>query len=202
MKDYLQLDGMVYKLVPVKTKVDEESLDMGGIDADKMLQIVRKWGWGNGDKTTIYHDPETRKNSISYRTNLARLMEELINQKRYKEADEVMTMALEKMPLDYYGFYTMIDPFVEGYYEMGQTEKAHKLALQLIDKYRQELRYFAGIDHSIQNGIVTDIVSAIERYRSILIIAKDRKDMAFYNEQRKIFNGYLHSFKRFGRERE
>ncbi|OYU83489.1 MAG: hypothetical protein CFE24_11085 [Flavobacterium sp. BFFFF2] len=202
MKDYLQLDGMVYKLVPIKTKVDEESLDMGGIDADKMLQIVRKWGWGNGDKTTIYHDPETRKNSISYRTNLARLMEELINQKRYKEANEVMTMALEKMPLDYYGFYTMVDPFVEGYYEMGQTEKARKLSLQLIDKYRQELRYFAGIDHDIQNGIVTDIVSAIERYRSILIIAKDRKDTAFYNEQRKIFNGYLVSFKRFGRERE
>ena len=75
MKDFLELDGMVYKLVPVKTPIDEENspMDMGQIDSDRMYNIIMKWDWGNSESPKIYHDPETRKNSISYRANLARL---------------------------------------------------------------------------------------------------------------------------------
>jgi hypothetical protein len=45
MKDYLQLDGMVYKLVPVKTAIpkDGSPLDMGQIDSEKMYTNVMKW---------------------------------------------------------------------------------------------------------------------------------------------------------------
>jgi len=54
MKDYLQLDGLVYKLVPVKTPIDKENpYDMGDIDSDKMYNLVNKWDWGNGDLTSI-----------------------------------------------------------------------------------------------------------------------------------------------------
>jgi len=93
MKDYLQLDGMVYKLVPVKTSLAKapSPMDMGQIDSDKMYDIVMKWDWGNGGSTKIYHDPETRKNSISYRTNLARLMEQLINEGKPKKQKTLLT---------------------------------------------------------------------------------------------------------------
>lgn len=86
MKDYLQLDGMVYKLVPVKNAMTNapSPLDMGQIDSDKMYNIVMKWDWGNSESSKIYHDTETRKNSITYRTNLARLMEQLINEGKKK----------------------------------------------------------------------------------------------------------------------
>ena len=74
LKDYLQLDGMVYKLVPVKNTPSKDGgpMDMGQIDADKMYDIVMKWDWGNSESNKIYHDPETRRNSITYRTNLSR----------------------------------------------------------------------------------------------------------------------------------
>jgi hypothetical protein len=71
MKEYLQLDGMVYKLVPIKTTIpkDGSPLDMGQIDSEKMYTNVMKWDWGNSDSNKIYHDPETRRESITYRTN-------------------------------------------------------------------------------------------------------------------------------------
>jgi hypothetical protein len=47
---------------------------MGQIDADKMYDNVMKWDWGNSDGD-IYHDPN--RESITYRTNLARLMNQL-----------------------------------------------------------------------------------------------------------------------------
>src|SRR5690606_27759063 len=75
MKDYLQLDGVAYKLVPIYSPVDERTpFDMGRIDSEKMYDIVLGWDWGNSGSPDIYHDPETRKNAITYRSNLARLV--------------------------------------------------------------------------------------------------------------------------------
>jgi hypothetical protein len=73
MKEYLQLEGMVYKLVPIRTILTKDAapLDMGQIDADKMYAKVMKWDWGNSESPNIYHDPETRKNSVNYRSYLS-----------------------------------------------------------------------------------------------------------------------------------
>lgn len=203
MKDYLQLDGLVYKLVPVKTPIDKENpYDMGDIDSEKMFNLVNKWDWGNGDLTTIYHDPETRKNSISYRTNMARLMEQLINEGKKDKAKKVIDAALSKMPMDYYGYYTMVEPFASGYYEIGEKAKAREILERLMTKYKQSLLYFSNIQPSIQNGITTDIITDIERYRSLLTVMKDHNDIEFYNKNKDIFNSYNKRLARFGREME
>jgi len=67
MKDYLQLEGLVYKLVPIKTPPNRNNpYVMGRVDSDLMYNIVKQWEWGNSNSKNIYHDPETRKNSISF----------------------------------------------------------------------------------------------------------------------------------------
>ena len=63
---------------------------MGRIDSELMYDIVMQWDWGNSDRTDIYHDPETRKNSISFRSNIARLSEKLINEGKIEKAKNVM----------------------------------------------------------------------------------------------------------------
>ena len=66
MKDYLQFDGLVYKLVPIKTEINSENpIEIGRIDPYKTYSIVKKWEWGNSNSNKIYHDPETRQNGIS-----------------------------------------------------------------------------------------------------------------------------------------
>jgi hypothetical protein len=203
MKDFLQLDGLVYKLVPIKTPITKENpYDMGNIDSDKMYDIVTKWSWGNGDLTTIYHDPETRKNSISYRTNMARLMEQLINEGKTVKAKKIIDLAMHKMPMDYYGYYTMVEPFAGGYYALGEKAKARELLERLMTKYKQNLIYYSGIQPSIQDGIASDIITDIERYRSLLITMKDRGDVAFYNKSKPMFNSLVQRFTRFGRDLE
>ena len=192
-----------FKYVQGKTKISEENpLDMGQIDSDKMYNLVMKWDWGNGDSTTIYHDPETRRNSISYRNNMARLMQQLINEGKIQKAKNIIELSLKKMPIDYYGYYLTVEPFAAGYYEVGEKAKARELLEKLMTKYKQNLTYFAGIQPSVQNGIATDIVTDIERYRSLLKVMKDRGDKEFYNKNRAIFNTYVKRFTRFGRELE
>jgi len=204
MKDYLQLDGMVYKLVPIRTTVpkDGSPLDMGQIDSEKMYKIVMKWDWGNGELGTIYHDPETRKNSISSRTNLARLMEQLINEGKKEKAKKIIDLAMTKMPVEYFGYYSLIDPFAGGYYEVGEKQKARHLLEQLMTKYKENLTFYRGLKPSEQSEIMIDIITDIERYRGLLQVMKDRGDMDFYNKNKPIFNSYNKMFQRFGRDNE
>jgi hypothetical protein len=204
MKDYLQLDGMVYKLIPVRTPIpkDGSPLDMGYIDTDKMYDIVMKWEWGNGESPDIYHDPETRKNSITYRTNLARLMESLINEGKRDKAQKVIELAMKQMPIEYYDFYTLVEPFAQGYYQLGQKEKARDILTKLSAKYKDNLDYYKGTRVSEQNENHMDIITDIERYRSLLYIMKDANDMEFYNKAKAEFNRYNSYFKRFNRDNE
>lgn len=203
MKNYLQLEGMIYKLVPIKTKIDKDTnpMDMGGLDADKMYSIVMKWDWGNSDGN-IYHDPETRKNSISYRSVLSRLMDRLIAEGKLDKAKNVINLALTKMPLDKFGYYAMVEPFAKGYYQVGEKAKAQQLLEKLIKKYQENLNYYGKLGLSDQNDIAIDIITDMERYRSLLLVMKENGDIEFYNKNKAPFNTYIKIFEHFGRDRE
>lgn len=204
LKDYLQLDGMVYKLVPIRNKYSKDGgpMDMGQIDADKMYNIVMKWDWGNSDSDKIYHDPETRRNSITYRTNLSRLMNQLIKEGQIDKAKNIINLAMTKMPLDKFGYYSLVEPFAGGYYKVGETAKAQDLLNKLVQKYKEELNYYATLTPGDQTDLAIDIITDIERYRSLLQVMKDNKDLAFYEKHKTTFNTYVNVFERFGREKE
>ena len=203
LKDYLQLDGMVYKLVPIKNTPSKDGgpMDMGQIDADKMYDIVMKWDWGNSNGN-IYHDPETRRNSITYRTNLSRLMNQLITEGKIEKAKNIINLAITKMPLDKYGYYSLVEPFTGGYYKVGEKEKAQDLLNKLVQKYKENLNYYATLSGADQSDLAIDIITDIERYRSLLQVMKENKDLPFYNTHKTVFNTYVNVFERFGREKE
>jgi hypothetical protein len=133
---------------------------------------------------------------------MARLMEQLINEGKTKKAKKIIDMALSKMPMDYYGYYTMVEPLASGYYKLGEKVKARELLERLMTKYKQSLTYYSNIQPSIQNGIASDIITDIERYRSLLMVMKDQGDINFYNKNKTIFNSFVRRFTRFERDLE
>ena len=203
MKDYLQLDGLCYKLVPIKTPIDRANpFDMGRIDSELMYDKVMSWDWGNSGSDAIYHDVETRKNGITYRGNLARLMEQLINEDQLDKAENVADLAMEKMPVDKFGYYTLLEPYIGGYYEIEKTEKARKLYQDVARKYQENLKYYSELSIENQTRYLDEIVSDIERYRGLvdLLVIYNDKDLAL--EETEKFNNYLRLFRHFTDEDE
>ncbi|MBF12491.1 MAG: hypothetical protein CMC63_09980 [Flavobacteriaceae bacterium] len=169
MKKYLQLEGLVYKLVPIETNLGEENpYLMGRIDSELMYDIVLQWDWGNSERKDIYHDPETRKNSISFRSNMARLAEQLINEDKIKKAKVIMDLAIEKMPIDYFGYYSLLVPFVDGYYRINELKKAQDLSKKIAYKYNDRLDYFSSLSPNLQYRLGEEIITEIERYRTLV----------------------------------
>ncbi|MEM9650258.1 MAG: hypothetical protein AAF969_17410, partial [Bacteroidota bacterium] len=108
MKDYLQLDGLAYKLVPIRTEF-EGGVDMGRIDTQTAFQIVSQWDWGNSGDLDIYHDPQTRRQfGVSFRISLARLMEQLIAEGKIDRAKMVIELTMENIPFEFYGYYMFV----------------------------------------------------------------------------------------------
>ena len=169
MKEYLQLEGLVYKLVPIRTPLNSNNpYIMGRLDSDLMYDIVMKWSWGNSESTSIYHDPETRKNSISFRSNMARLAEKLIDEGKNKKAKEVLDLAIHKMPLDYFGYYSLVVPMIDTYYRLHAVKSAQQLALKVGEKYRDEMEYFSSLKPSEQYLLGEEIITQAERYRTLM----------------------------------
>ena len=194
MKDYLQLDGLVYKLVPIKTEIDKNHpYDMGRIDTDLMCNIVKKWTWGNMGKPNIYLDPETRKNSIIFRGNIARLTEKLIAEGKNAQAKEMMDIAMKNMPVEAYGYYFTLDPFVQGYFKVGQRETARKLAQQIFAKYQEELNYYTHLDAEELNLSVARIQYAIDRYGDLLQLIAPL-DSEFFQKEWAVFKAKASPF--------
>lgn len=198
MKNYLQLDGVTYKLVPIRTEVDPQNpFDMGRIDSEKMYNIVKGWDWGNSGDPTIYHDPETRKNAITYRSNLARLVEVLLEEGETEKAKEILDIGMENMPVQYYGYYTLLEPYITGYYEVGEIEKARELWEQIAEKYKENLAYYSTLDLERQYNLGNTIVSDIERYRGLVDLLIINQDDEIVQEKAEEFNEHLMLFKHF-----
>ena len=144
MKDYLQLDGLVYKLVPIKTPLNPDNpYQMGRIDPNNMYKIVKKWQWGNSESDKIYHDPETRKNSITFRSNLHRLAEEFISLGDYDKANEILDLSFEKLPIEYFGYYSLSEPYIDSYYKLGKIKKGRDLFKIIEEKYHDQINYYS-----------------------------------------------------------
>lgn len=179
MKNYLQLDGLVYKLVPIRSELGKNNpYLMGRIDSENMYNIVTQWEWGNAESPDIYHDPETRKNSISFRSNLARLAEKLINENKFDKAEKIIDLALEKMPVDYFGYYSLLVPFLDGYYRIGKKEKAQSLFMDLSRKYKSKMRYFKSLEMPFQYELGEEILTEIEKYRTLVEAVHANEDSA------------------------
>ena len=195
MKDYLQLDGLVYKLVPIKTEVAKDNpFDMGRIDADKMYDMVMNWDWGNNGDPTMYHDIESRKNSLTYRGNLARLIETLIQEGDLEKAEEIADLAMAKMPVDLFGFYTLLEPYIGAYYELKANEKAQNLYSEVSEKYQENLTYYSTLSEYNQSQYIQTIYNDIERYRSLVDVTAFYETETFIKAEMEKFNSYLRLF--------
>ncbi len=197
LKDYLQLQGLIYKLVPIHTpNQNSHPIDLGSIDTDRMYDNVTKWYWGNMGSDKIYHDPQTRRNALSYRINLARLAEQLIEEGKKAKAKTILDLAMTNMPIQYYGYYELVQPFIECYYKIGETQLAQKYALELAEKSKQRLSYYKSLPLDEQGYYAYEILSEINTWDTLASIVETEdksanfkaKFKANFNENIKAFN--------------
>jgi hypothetical protein len=184
LKDYLQLDGLAYKFVPIKTPIAEKSfMDMGRIDTEVMYENVKKWSWKNSN-ANIYVDPETRKNGISFRNSLGRLADEFIKEGKFDKAEEILDLSIEKMPIERYGYFRLIIGYIDSYYRINKPEKARYIIEFLVNNFKEKILYFSGVSSYELTQNFSDLEGTLDLYRYI-IATSDEFDTEEYAENLK-----------------
>jgi len=195
MKDYLQLEGLCYKLVPIKTTIDQTNpYEMGRVNTEKMYSMVKDWDWGTNGDMDVYFDVESRKNSITYRSNIARLINQLILENKKVKAEEITDIVIENMPVNIFGYYTLLESYIESYYKLENKEKARGLFSEIANKYKENLFYFSSLKDENKNRYAEEIYTDIERYRSLVGVIISYEEGKFLEKQMEDFNYYLELF--------
>ena len=194
MKDYLQLDGMAYKLVPILTPNQGNFFEMGRINTTKMYENLKKWDWKNINDGEIYLDPETRKNSVSYRNNMERLSRELLREGKNDKAEEILDLAVEKMPIETFGHYSMVLSFIDIYYDLDRPEKARDLIERLKVIFQEHITYYSQFDGRQLEGILEEIERSFLMYDQLIRTATNFDEEAYAQELKKEYVSYLKLF--------
>ena len=102
------------------------------------------------------------------------------------------------MPVDIFGFYTLLEPYIITYYDVGKPDKARQLFFDTAKKYQENLTYFSGLSIKNQERLFEEIYIDIERYRGLVdALVLNDKDSEFVEQQMKTFNEYLRKFSHF-----
>lgn len=194
LKDWLQMDGLTYKLVPIKTPYGGSPFEMGRIDPKKMYVNVQKWNWGSINKG-IYLDPETRKNSVNFRNALVRLSNALAEEGDTAKAVQMLDLSLDKMPANkFYGHGMLID-YVNSYYLLGEKEKARKLSNQIIGNSQQWLEYFSQFDEDLFPSVYDELENNLLLYSEMVKMIGKHEDEKYTQQAQNKYMEYLSLFK-------
>ncbi len=163
LDDYLQLEGLAYRVVPVK----HESPDwqIGRVHSDIMFNnMINKFRWGGVNNYQVYLDETNLRMASNFRNNFSRLAHKLIDENKIDSALIVLDKSKEILPHESVPFNFMIIPIIDGYYRAGAFEQANELVEKMAGITTNELNYY----FSVGPRFTAHVNQAMQRAMSIM----------------------------------
>jgi len=177
LSDYFQLDGMTYKIVPIKTSNSNGTT--GRVNTTTMYDnIMNKFRWGGMKDPSLYMDPETIRLTTGLRLNMARLASALSEENKNDSAVKVLDLCLQEMPDETIPYNFLMIAVAEAYYKAKANEKGNTILLRLADIYEQELNYYFSLEPRFMKLVEDDIdqaSSVLQRSLSLAMIYNQKE---------------------------
>ena len=151
---YLQLEGLAYRLVPVKNANKIERGETGFVNTDVMYNnMMNKFRYGNMQDTNLYFDETVTKMYMSLRLSFSRLADALSLENKKDSAVKVLykcqaVFPERNLPYNYYEYLIGL-----SYYTAGAMDKGNKVMARLTDIYEKALKYYFSFKGSKANTV-------------------------------------------------
>ncbi len=141
LKDYMQLEGYAYRLLPIKVSQGDDGFANTDIMYDNML---KKMAWRGMDNANVYYDSETylKVPIITARLAFLRLADQLVREEKKTKAKEVLDYANKVLPDKSIPFDQLCSNYVMYYFEVGDSKKAMEIAETITKRADGNLAYF------------------------------------------------------------
>ncbi len=164
LDNYLRLDGLAYRLVPVK--YESQQGETGSVNTNLLYnKLLNEFSWGNLHSPDFYLDEQNNRTLriLNPRDVYNRLASELIVQNKKDSAEAVLDylntyLPHHNVPYDYFSLPTM-----ENYYKIGEKQKADDMMKLLGERYGQWMKYYLSVSNSFSSVVDVDDALAVMR---------------------------------------
>lgn len=139
LRDYMQMEGLAYRLLPAKVPGAND----GYVDTDIMYERMMKgYFWRNLDNPSIYYDENQRRFPLNLRSSFYRLAEEFVMEGKNDKAKEVIHFCLAKLPDNTIPYDYFTPRFVPLLLQIGDEKTAMEICEVMGLRADQELAYY------------------------------------------------------------
>jgi len=160
LDDYLRLEGTVYHLVPYRQSVLRQNSrgEYGSVDVDKSYELFMKYKYGGAERKDVYFDEKNRISLAPYRSNVARVADELSARGRKDDAIKILDKVMDGITNEAYAHDMFSFGMIAAYYHAGATDKGKKLALHIAKTYEDDVKYITALSsESMRAGMAGDV---------------------------------------------
>lgn len=189
---YLQLEGLAYRLVPVKQ--NQQEAQETRIATDIMYDKIMKFTWGGMDKPGAnLDDVFIRSCALNIRQRFGSLANALIEEGKKDKAVKVLDKVIEVTPAENVPYDATIYSIVMGYYQAGAFEKANVLAVKLFDNYESNLKYYQSLDRNDRVAYAGEIEQAQDICERLIYFSNNFKQEKVSKELEARYSALLQS---------
>ncbi len=180
LEEYFQLEGLAYRLTPIKHKRNSNPNLDGGVASQIMYEnMMTKFQWGNMDRTDIpiNMDENNRRMTTNLRLQFNHLAEQLIAEGKLDLAQNVLKKSLEVMPEKNvpYEQPQIMWQVADMLYQAGDSTAALDLSKRLFDIAKQEVAFYNSLDPERQGAIERDVRTQVQIIDRLAIMASEFK---------------------------
>jgi hypothetical protein len=166
LEPYFQLEGLAYRLVPIRTETKNEVVS-GRVETSLMYSnVMNKFAYGNMKDERVYLDENNMRMTTNFRINFSRLAEELLMEGKRDSAIKVLDKCIEEMPDKTVPYNYFMSKIAELYYrsagalnnndtlQMNDSElsrnkeliaKGNAISQRLMEIYLDNMNYYLSL---------------------------------------------------------
>ncbi len=182
LEEYFQLEGLAYRLVPIKNNTNETSQG-GRVNTKAMYDnLMNKFAWGGLDKKGVSLDENCVRMASNMRMQMATLAGALINKGEKQKAEKVLDYCLEKMPDENVRYEATLYTIIAGYYQIGNMKKATELSAKIFEVYEHDYKVYQSQGNIHRAAFGREINQAKEIMKRLVMLAEQFKQDAHSKE--------------------
>jgi hypothetical protein len=174
LDDYFRLDGLAYRLTPVKA--NNKDGQTGWIDTDILYNnLMNKFVWGGINRKDVYLNENNLRMTMNFRNNFARLASALIDEGKRDSAVKVLDRCMEIMPAETVPYNVFVLGVAEAYYRAGEMAKATAIMEKMKKMTEGELDYYLSLDKEYTDMVENETKRAMSIMQELQRLTKTYK---------------------------
>jgi len=178
LENYFQLEGLAYRLVPIKSTSEEQAQGVRVATNIMYANLMNNFKWGNMDKPGIYLDENILRMATNMRIQTGTLAAALVAEGKKDSAIKVLDKCIAMMPEMNVPYDATMFSIIVAYYQAGAIAQPNKLAERLFNVFEENVHYYRSLTQKEAGAYVREAKQADDILQRLVYVTQSFKQTA------------------------